>query len=335
MYKDKEELYEKLSTKNFLDFYNSFRSVKDLIEFITSRKRPEVRIFKLESKVDTEITAVIPIKSIESQNVKTLTKKLDGFNIIYVESSGPFFNFSYSMNVGIREAILLNTKYIMLSNDDIFPIESAEKLQRSVMQNGIAKDVLIPSIMNGLSFLSPKQKIFNQSWLIKRIVSNNILSHLNPSQISKLSRLYLGKIKMYNLPEILKYIIIRENDPLFDKNYLKLISHGMNLAITKFTIPLVEINNIQPISIIRSDLLKNEMFDEAFISGGEDTDFSVRLSIKGARVGYLKERFQNIGGYSMGNSIDRILKNTIPEILVLGYKLNQYFLQVNSSLFYK
>lgn len=331
MYQDREELYERLNAKNFLDFYNSFGSVNALIEFITSRKRAEVRIFKIESKIESEITAVIPTKSIESQIVKTLTDKLTGFNIIFVESKGPFFNFSFSMNSGIREAIRLNTKYIMLSNDDIFPLESPDKLQRSVVMNGVDKDVLIPSIMSTLSFLSPKQKIFSQSCLTNHIVSNKVLSILNPSKTSKSSRVLLGKIKMYKSPDILKYIIIRENDPIFKKKHLKILGYGMKYAITQFNKPLIEINNIQPVSIIKSDLLKKEAFDESFINGGEDTDLSVRLAIRGVRVGYLKERFQNLGGYSLGNSTDRMLKFTIPEVLVLGYKLNRYFSQNNSS----
>ena len=327
MDQDRETLYENLTEKNFLQFYNSFDSVNELIEFFRSRKRANVQSFLIQSEDRSEISAVIPTKSIESKFAKILLKKLHGMNIIFVESEGPLFNFSYSMNLGIREAIRMKSKFIMLSNDDIFPLNSIQKLQDEVIANSEKYDIFIPTVFSGREYLSPKQNIYAQSWLTKRIIYNRLVSLINPSGMHKSPRRLVTKLEIYNDPNVLKYIIIRENDSIFRKYQSVLNTNMIEHIVRKLNMPLVEINNVQPISIIKTDLLKSENFDESFVNGGEDTDLSIRLAIKGAKVHNLKEQFQNVGGHSLGQNVDRILKNTIPEILIMGYKLNQYFNQ--------
>ena len=331
---DRETLYEKLTLNNFLQFYNSFDSVFELIEFFRSRKRAAVQTFLIQSEDASEISAVIPTESIKSKFVEFLSKKLQGLNIIFVESRGPLFNFSYSMNIGIKEAIRMKSKFIMLSNDDIFPLGSTNKLQDEVVANSEKYDVFIPTTFSGKEFLSPKQNVYTQSWFTEHIISNGLMSWTNPSNISKLSRRLLTKLEIYNDANILRYIILRDHDPIFRNSKSMLRGNIMEGAVKKFNKLLVEINNVQPISIIKTDLLKSEKFDESFVNGGEDTDLSVRLAINRAKVYYLKEQFQNVGGYSLGQNTNRILKNTIPEILIMGYKLNQYFNQAKVLPFY-
>ena len=50
---DRESLYENLTEKNFVQFYNSFNSVSELIEFFKSRKRAEVKSFLIKSENDS------------------------------------------------------------------------------------------------------------------------------------------------------------------------------------------------------------------------------------------------------------------------------------------
>lgn len=327
MDQDRETLYENLTEKNFLQFYNSFDSVNELIEFFRSRKRANVQSFLIQSEDRSEITAVIPTESIKSKLVEIQTNKLQGMNIVFVESGGPFFNFSYSMNVGIRDAIRLKTKFIMLSNDDIFTLSSARKIQEEVVANSEKYDVFIPTIWSGKEYISPRQSIYSQSWLTENIISNRFMSCINPSNISKSSRRLVTKLKIYNDANVLRYIILRDYDPIFRKAQSLLRGSIMEYVVKKLNKPLLKINNVQPISIIKTDLLKSEKFDESFVNGGEDTDLSIRLAIKGVKIYYMKEQFQNVGGYSLGQDIDRILKSTLPEILIMGYKLNQHFNQ--------
>lgn len=332
---DREFLYQKLNKENFLQFYNSFESVYDLMKFTKSRKRADTRIFLIEAEKGSEISAVVPTKSIESNLVKILSKKLQGFNIIFVESGGPFFNFSYSMNVGIQEAIKINSKYIMLSNDDIFPLGGIEKLAEEVVDSSNEYDIFIPTILNGKEPMSSRQEIYAQSWLTEHIISNSLISCMNPSKISQSSRKLVRKLNIYNDSSVIKYIVLRHNEPALRKYQNTSGISAVERIAKKFNPFLIEINNVQPISIIKSDLLNSEKFDESYINGGEDTDLSLRLAMRGAKVHYLNDRFQNIGGYSLGQNTERILKNTIPEILIFGYKLNQYINQNNIFRHYR
>lgn len=325
MDQNKETLYENLTLRNFLEFYNSFDSITELIEFFRTRKRADVRIFPIVSDDSWEITAVIPTKSIQSKFVKVLSQKLQGVNIIFVESEGPLFNFSYSMNIGIKEAISMKSKFIMLSNDDIFPLYGIGKLKAEVVANCEKYDLFVPNVFRGKQNLSSRQSIYYQSWLIERLISNRFTSRVNPSSISSSARRLISKLNIYSDPRVFKYFILRDNDDSFRKHPNALSMKIIENVVRKFNKLLIKINNVQPVSVIRADLLKLERFDESFVNGGEDTDLSIRLAFSGARVYYLKEQFQNVGGFSLGNDINRILKNTIPEILITGYKLHEYF----------
>lgn len=325
MESDKEELYEKLSADNFLQFYDNFDSVKELINFFRSRKRPKISLFYMPSETGSEITAVIPTKSVETDHVKRLIRKLRSLNILFVESNGPFFNFSYSMNVGIREAIRLRSRFIMLSNDDVFPLNYITQLEDEVVKNGVDYDIFLPNITNGTEYVSSMQKIYIQSWATNHIISNSAISSIIQSSTSQSARFFVNKLKIYRDHDILKYIVLRNHDPIFRNGYLRLAGNVLEHLSKRFHRELIEINNIQPVSILKADILKRETFDESFVNGGEDTDLSVRLAISGARVSNLKESFQDVGGYSLMHNQDRILKNTLPEILILGYKLNSYF----------
>ena len=296
---EKEWLYENLSKENFLEFYNSFNSVKDFINFLRSRKRPKINIFKIMPDEGSEITAVIPTSSIESKLVKLQIEKLKGINMVFVESGGPYFNFSYSMNVGISEAIRLNSKLIMLSNDDVLPAEYLTHFQMEVLKNDMDYDILIPTIVNNQQPVSPMQKVFSQTRLVEYIISRNYMRFIYTSEVFSYCRSLLGKLNIYNSPDIFKYIILRDQDPLISKNRIDRVDLILKRIFEKLHPPLVELNNIQPISFVKAGLLKDERFDETFVNGGEDTDLSIRLANKGVKVGYIKNHFQNIGGDSL------------------------------------
>lgn len=128
---------------------------------------------------------------------------------------------------------------------------------------------------------------------------------------------------MYYSQNVLKYIIIRNSDHTLKKDIIK--NSVIETTSRMLNHRLFEIDNIQPVSIIKSKILEMDKFDNAFVNGGEDTDLSIRFSLHGYKVAYLPYTFKDIGGASLGKNTRRILKNTIPEILILGYKLKNYY----------
>jgi len=325
MKEDKEIQYRKLTLSNYVDFYDSFNSVSELMEFFYSRKRPSVNTLFTPSDNKSSITAVIPTKSVQDLPFKELPRKLSKINVLWVESSGPFFNFSYAMNIGIRKALEMGSEFIMLTNDDILPMDDISNIDIIVKRKKEKYDILIPQIYNSNLLISPVQSIYRQSSITAHYLKGN--HKPKGDEIDKVMyiRMLVQNLRIYSNPYIMKYIILRENDPVLAGQSSILIRKVKEFALRGVNKLLIKINNVQPISIVKSSLLESENFDESFVNGGEDVDLSIRLSLRGARVGYLDERFHHYGGNSLGTNIERILKNTIPEILILGYKLKKYF----------
>jgi GT2 family glycosyltransferase len=325
MKEDKEIQYRKLTLSNYVDFYDSFNSVSEMMEFFYSRKRPSVNTLFTPSDNKSSITAVIPTKSAQDLPFKELPRKLSKINVLWVESSGPFFNFSYAMNIGIRKALEMGSEFIMLTNDDILPMDDISNIDIIVKRMKEKYDIFIPQIYNSNLFISPVQSIYRQSFITAHYLKGN--HKPKGDEIDKVMdiRMLVQNLGIYSNPYIMKYIILRENDPVLAGQSSILTRKVKEFALRGVNKLLIKINNVQPISIVKSSLLESENFDESFVNGGEDVDLSIRLSLRGARVGYLDERFHHYGGNSLGTNIERILKNTIPEILILGYKLKKYF----------
>ncbi len=84
-----------------------------------------MRIVTLKGAVD--LVVVVPTPDVErklTQEFVELIRRTASSEptIIAVESSGPEFHFSKSMNSGIKTAMSYGPSYIALSNDDVRPL---------------------------------------------------------------------------------------------------------------------------------------------------------------------------------------------------------------------
>ncbi len=317
-----EYMYQNLSEANFLDFYNSFHSVKEFIQFTLNREKPDLQM--ISSKVsNSNVTAVIPTKSLESDTTKRLLQRLGDINTVVVQSNGPFFNFAFSVNSGIKEAINSDSEFIMLLNDDTIPLHKMHTIEKWIEKNRKVYDIFIPNISRDGSNVSSHQTIYRSSMVTRFILNNMHHIQTSLSNYNVQPRLLLKNIHMNNPQNIINYIILRSSDYKSKKNTMK--NSVIETAPRMLNHRLFDIDNIQPVSIIKTKILEIDKLDTAFINGGEDTDLSIRFSLHGYKVAYLPYTFKDIGGASLGKNTQRILKNTIPEILILGYKLKNYY----------
>ena len=114
-----------------LEFYNHFNSNTELIKWMKSRPRAPIKIYETEGSAD--ICVVIPTANRNNAYSKGAKKVYKGLKIIFVESSGPYFNFSTSANSGIKYALKkYKPDWIILSNDDVYKIDNIEVLRKEL-----------------------------------------------------------------------------------------------------------------------------------------------------------------------------------------------------------
>ena len=194
-----------------------------------------------------DVAAVIPTMDAQQQRVQSLIRELDsnGVDSLIVVDSGPEFRFSRSMNVGIRELLAgPYVKYILLSNDDVYDISSAFNGMIRALKDGNA-DYVTPYVNGGRP-----SRMFTRS-VAKLVFSFGLRYHapMHALRVFRAVRTYTSGIK-----------------PLF-------------------TAPPISIRNevisVQPFSLFKREVLKEEMFDENFQNGVEDEELMYRLSAKG------------------------------------------------------
>lgn len=83
---------------------------------------------------------------------------------------------------------------------------------------------------------------------------------------------------------------------------------------------------IQDFGIFSANWLSNQLgrpYDETFINACEDTDISMRLSMKSDRIGMINYKIGDYSGSSLGVGIDRSYRS-IAGLVYLNHKWNEF-----------
>lgn len=213
---------------------------------------------------DTHAIVVVPTANLDGSLFSRFVESIRRYTnpvptIVAVESSGSEFRFASSMNAGIKEAMKLSPKYVVLSNDDI---------------------------------------TFTKNWLPSLVSSFDCVNHLgcavpiitvpNGSKID-------GVIYAKHWSEVLLLKVIY---PFIPNNVKQgIFSRVSDFGITIGKRVTTELENVipssrrglvvmsQPISVFPACILSSlNMFDEAFLNGEEDFDLSIRLYSMGLKA---------------------------------------------------
>ena len=126
-----DELYNSNKVKDLVAFYSELKDSDEALEWVKRRPRIEPRIYEVYG--DSEIVVIVPTadhNGVYARNVREIFK---GFHMIFVESSGPYFSYSYSCNVGFKYALkMYRPKWFVLSNDDMMMGDPPEKLKQEL-----------------------------------------------------------------------------------------------------------------------------------------------------------------------------------------------------------
>lgn len=309
-----EMVYSSLGSNNYINFYSSFSGIEELIDFLLRRGRSQVSIYKKNFSGSKEVIVVTACSSVNDKITREFVDGMGAFPMIVAESGGELFNFSVSMNAAIKEALSYSPKYVIISNNDLTPLANSELLLQEIRNKGNFR-FGIPRVMVDGKHISSIQSVFHENRMMQ--VLPYFFRYFTPSYFLYINLRYsLKQIPFYNEHFITKYYIVRNGTMAYK------ISNAFAPILGK---KIIDICNLQPISIVESSLLEQEIFDETFVNGGEDTDLSIRFAIRNVKPVFLEFPFRNIGGASLGNDEGRLYRNTIPEILILGHKMKSVY----------
>ena len=304
-----DELYYSDNPKDVLKFYDKFESVEDLVKWMKSRPRSYINIYEVEG--DTDIIIVIPTANVNGQYAKMDLEVYKGFHIIFCESSGRYFNYAYSVNTCVKEAIKYNPEWVIFSNDDVYKIDEPGVLKNELKKLNYKEvtailhmdknyefrhnelRILRPTLIKSYrSFLLGSLSLFYDEIIHKasRNVDSSLIYLLAKAQID-----YYKILRKFNLP----LVDIRT----VDMNRLSykirhIIERVFNEYINNFYIK--KFGDFGGFSRAFLNKVNGVIFDDTFINGVENYDLSFRLMMKGIPINLIKYRKGSYKGRSLG-----------------------------------
>ncbi len=244
----RNNLYTSDDPKKIIEFYDSFENKEQLIQWM--KERPKGVAYIHEVKGIKDIIVVIPTADFNGKYARTCRDEIfKGLYIIFIESGDipdPYFNYAHNVNVGIKKAMEYNPKWIIVSNDDMVKIDGVNKLI---------------SELNNMSF--------SDTIMVLRKSTNDFLN------IAKIASSKLLRNFMYKIVTSYTRNVIRL-EKKFKINYLLSALTFPNKLLFK---PKMSISAFNDFVIFNISLLHifPQLFDEAFINGGEDIYFSLQI----------------------------------------------------------
>ena len=277
------------NSKDILEFFNGFEDRDHLIEWMKERPKGTATVHEVEG--NKSIIVVIPTADFNGRYAKECRENIfKGFHIIFVESGefpDPYFNYAQNCNLGIKVAMKYNPKWIVISNDDMEVAEPIEKLKEELDRINAPSGWIV--LAKGKGFHSKTIKIGYRTKFIRLL---------------KFSK---------------KYSRILNFEKSIEIKYGQLLGiDGYYSIHTIFTKSVYKIHNVGSFFIFSPKILmkyKGILFDETYINGYEDVDFSINESSN--KVIFTDYRINDIGGATLGslNSI-RSIRDIINKIYI-------------------
>ena len=269
-----------------IKFYDHFDTAEQLIEWMKNRPSAPMEIFEVEGEKD--IVFVIPTADHNGELANNCKEIFRGQQIIFVESSGPFFNYARSCNFGLKYALKYKPKWVVLSNDDEYKIDDISILKNKL--SGINNTDMV--LVNSDKWVLLKERKFINLYRFLR--EQSIFSKLNKKFNASFSSMS----------------ILRFNRPVYKLFFKKIKEFHFFGAFVIFNIDYLQ--------------KKEHVFDENFINGYED----VFLCYKDSDKHNMKIIEFKIGGYgakSLGGGEMRRLHSFSSRVYFNHLLKNQVF----------
>jgi hypothetical protein len=275
-----------------IEFYNGFENRDQLIQWMKERPKGVANIHEVDG--DRDIIVVIPTADFNGKYAKECRENIfKGLHIVFVESGeipDPYFNGAHNVNIGIKKAMEYNPKWVVFSNDDMIKMDSVN----------ILKDQLMVLDNKEYDVVFTKPSNYHSSWM--KISRRNSFYNIYYSIANKqYSRFSIGTFEKFRI----KYFM----SPITGK-FSKLFKIGY------------EYLEIQDFGIYSSRWISEngeQVYDETFINGAEDTDLSLKFSFNKERIAIIDYKIGDLIGSTIKNGSERALRS-IAGMTYLNYK---------------
>ncbi|MDS0256839.1 hypothetical protein ApAK_03985 [Thermoplasmatales archaeon AK] len=284
-----------------VEFYDGFENREQLIQWMKERPKGVANIHEVEG--DKDIIVVIPTADFNGKYAKECRENIfKGLHMIFVESGGKgdfYFNYAHNCNVGIRKAMEYNPTWVVVSNDDVYPIDPISRLTSELKLITPYNTVVLKKDPNNLS-RALRFKTFEP-------MHNAAILKPNVSMRIKFSLYY-----RINFSMLLTKFSINFLGVWVPKSHLFLLGKQK-------TIPGIG----GSFSIYSADILRKmpDFYDEAFINDTEDIELSYRLHSLGFRYIIADYYVGNIGGATLGLSGRNRTLRGVASSAYFNYKL--------------
>jgi hypothetical protein len=302
--------------KDILRFYDYFENRDQLIKWMKERPKGNYRIVEF-NKDENDIIVVIPTIDVNGKFAKTCREEIfKGLHIIFVESGGfkdYYFNIAHCNNLGFKKAIEYNPKWIIWSGDDMYKIDDVE-----ILKNELSK-------IDYKDYEVVFAKESNYHTIPCYIYKYNIYNYIFDVLYLLLYKKYFYQLKLQQFKLINNFNVkywVRPNKNNKFKKILKLINKLLDTIKNTDFIQMVDF------VIFSSNLFKkfeNFYYDETFINGSEEVDFSFKIKINKIKYKIINYQIGDFMGSSLGKDELRAMRNTIGYVY-FSYKFEKFYL---------
>ncbi len=243
---------------------------------------------------EKDVIVVIPTADFSGKYARDCRESIfKGLHIVFVESGGRedfYFNYAHNCNLGIKKAMEYKPKWIVLSNDDMEKIDDVKKMTELLVN--------LPYVEPYLVYSEYRKNSSNEVKLGFSTFIRNSLYYI----VTRYTRNIISFEKKYDI----RYHVALSR---FPNNLFFRVKHIFP-AVGDFAICSSELLRLHPVP-----------YDETFISGGEDIDFSLRINLKMHSYSTIDFKIKSIGGESLGRK-GRMLKDVL-NVSYLNYKIDK------------
>ena len=295
-----DKLWKNGSKKDMLRMLGSIEGIDSVKSIAEAVQKPVPRFVEFNLHNDSDMIFVVPTADSRGEHARRFLENIGKTPVIFSESSGTGFNYSYSCNRVIDRAMENGYKWIIVSNDDIVIEESLARFQEALEPLGRNRvytpkaNGSVNSFYHGETFSVFKGSI---PLLLLEIYNLRFINKVNGMDLSTIT------FFMRAFPQMKRF-----------EKYQVAVNHTIDVWGKIGSKVTPRIINFADFGIFPSEVLKKHRFDETFFNGKEDYDLAIRLHLAGIRIEKLDLDVKSIGSGTFSRLNPSLIKEAYNNI---------------------